>query len=291
MTSFRPFALDIIAPPDQAFDIADKLGMEGEMDALGVTVFNAPNDMMLVQGLYGSKEEAETARAALDLSNQIKTVIEQLPETDWVSETQSGLHPVEAGRFFIHGSHDIDKRQDGRINILVDAGLAFGTGHHGTTAGCLRIFTDQLNKGIIPNKILDLGCGAGILAIAAAKTCPDAEIIATDIDSDAVLVTNENADINDVKGRIAAHVADGFESPILTGQTFDLIFANILAGPLMGLADDIVGAMDKNGYVILSGILDEKAEAVSARFSQAGLTISPAPSLNGWTSMLGHKTA
>jgi len=198
---------------------------------------------------------------------------------------------VEAGRFFIHGSHDIDKRQDGRINILVDAGLAFGTGHHGTTAGCLRIFTDQLNKGIIPNKILDLGCGAGILAIAAAKTCPDAEIIATDIDSDAVLVTNENADINDVKGRIAAHVADGFESPILTGQTFDLIFANILAGPLMGLADDIVGAMDKNGYVILSGILDEKAEAVSARFSQAGLTISPAPSLNGWTSMLGHKTA
>jgi len=291
VTSFRPFALDIIAPPDQAFDIADKLGMEGEMDALGVTVFNAPNDMMLVQGLYGSKEEAETARAALDLSNRIKTVIEQLPETDWVSETQSGLHPVEAGRFFIHGSHDIDKRQDGRINILVDAGLAFGTGHHGTTAGCLRIFTDQLNKGIIPNKILDLGCGAGILAIAAAKTCPDAEIIATDIDSDAVLVTNENADINDVKGRIAAHVADGFESPILTGQTFDLIFANILAGPLMGLADDIVGAMDKNGYVILSGILDEKAEAVSARFSQAGLTISPAPSLNGWTSMLGHKTA
>ncbi len=291
MTSFRPFALDIIAPPDQAFDIADKLGMEGEMDALGVTVFNAPNDMMLVQGLYGSKEEAETARAALDLSNRIKTVIEQLPETDWVSETQSGLHPVEAGRFFIHGSHDIDKRQDGRINILVDAGLAFGTGHHGTTAGCLRIFTDQLNKGIIPNKILDLGCGAGILAIAAAKTCPDAEIIATDIDSDAVLVTNENANINDVKGRIAAHVADGFESPILTGQTFDLIFANILAGPLMGLADDIVGAMDKNGYVILSGILDEKAEAVSARFSQAGLTISPAPSLNGWTSMLGHKTA
>jgi len=291
VTSFRPFALDIIAPPDQAFDIADKLGMEGEMDALGVTVFNAPNDMMLVQGLYGSKEEAETARAALDLSNRIKTVIEQLPETDWVSETQSGLHPVEAGRFFIHGSHDIDKRQDGRINILVDAGLAFGTGHHGTTAGCLRIFTDQLNKGIIPNKILDLGCGAGILAIAAAKTCPDAEIIATDIDSDAVLVTNENANINDVKGRIAAHVADGFESPILTGQTFDLIFANILAGPLMELADDIVGAMDKNGYVILSGILDEKAEAVSARFSQAGLTISPAPSLNGWTSMLGHKTA
>ena len=289
MTDFTPYALDIVAPSDQAFDIADRLGMEGEMNALSVTIFEAPDNMMLVQGLYGSNEDAETARAALILSASIKASITQLPDTDWVSETQSGLHPVKAGRFFIHGSHDADKRPADKINILIDAGLAFGTGHHGTTAGCLRIFTEQLDRNIIPNRILDLGCGAGILAIAAAKSCPNTEILATDIDPDSIFVTQENADLNDVKGRIAAHVVDGFDSPIFADRTFDLIFANILAGPLMGLADDIVDAMDIGGYVILSGILDEKAQAVSDRFTHAGLDISPAPSLNGWTSLLGHK--
>lgn len=290
MTTAPPFALDIIATPDAAFDLADALGMEGEMSALGVMIFDAEDGMMLVQGLYPSREDAESALSSLGGSD-INATIHQLPETDWVSQTQSGLAPVTASRFFVHGAHDADKIPEDLIPIHVEAGLAFGTGHHGTTAGCLRIFSDLLDKDVPPNTILDLGCGAGILAIAAAKTLPEAEIIATDIDPDAIMVTDQNADQNAVTGRIAAHVADGFDSPALKGRSFDLVFANILAGPLMGLADDIVTATAPDGYVILSGILDEKAAEVATCFEKAGLTVTPQPSFEGWTSLLGQKRA
>jgi len=291
VTETPPFALDIITSPDLAFDIADALGMEGEMSALGITIFDAPNGQMLVQGLYPSKSIAETALATLASAERLDARIYQLPETDWVSETQSGLVPVQAGRFFVHGAHDADKVPNDKIAIEIEAGLAFGTGHHGTTAGCLTIFSDLLDQSFAPSSALDLGCGAGVLAIAAAKTLPDTTILATDIDPDAVMVTDQNAQKNHVASLIEAHVADGFDSPILNGQTFDLIFANILAGPLMGLADDIVKAMSDDGYVILSGILDEKAVDVTACFEKAGLTITPQPSLDGWTSLLGRKSA
>ena len=127
--------------------------------------------------------------------------------------------------------------------------------------------------------------------MAAAKTCPDANILATDIDPDAIMVTDQNMVENNVTGRIQTAVANGFDSPVLKGRQFDLIFANILAGPLMGLADDIVAATAPDGRVILSGILDEKAEQVTTCFQKAGLNVSPQPSLEGWTSLLAHKPA
>jgi ribosomal protein L11 methyltransferase len=287
--AFRPWALNITATPDIAFDIADALGMEGEMPALSVTIFDAPPDMMLVQSLYETQADAAKAKDALNSNELITAGIEQLPAKDWVSETQAGLPPVRVGRFFIYGSHDADKVPHDAVSLLVDAGMAFGTGHHGTTAGCLRIFSDLLDAETPMNTILDLGCGAGILAMAAAKTLPDAQITATDIDPDAIHVTEANSIANKVTGRIQATVANGFDSPVLSGRRFDLIFANILAGPLMGLAEDIVAATASGGCVILSGILDGKAADVSACFKAAGLTVTPQPSLEGWTSLLGVK--
>jgi len=289
MTLTTPFALDITTMPDVAFDLADALGMEGEMSALGVTIFDAPNGKMLVQALYQTRKDTEIALASLDAFSGFDSKIHQLPETDWVSETQSGLAPVTAGRFFVHGAHDADKIPDDKIAIHVEAGLAFGTGHHGTTAGCLQIFSELLDKGFTPNRVLDLGCGAGILAIAASKTLPNSDILATDIDPDAIMVTDQNATENAVPGRISAHIADGFDSPALNNRQFDLVFANILAGPLMGLASDIVSATAPNGTVILSGILDEKSEEVAACFEKAGLQVAPQPSLEGWTSLLAIK--
>ncbi|WP_427451332.1 50S ribosomal protein L11 methyltransferase [Litorimonas sp. WD9-15] len=289
MTLTTPFALDIITTPDIAFDLADALGMEGEMSALGVTIFDAPSGKMLVQALFQSQTDAETVLASLDAFSGFDSKIHQLPETDWVSETQSGLPPVIAGRFFVHGAHDSDKIPEDKIAIHVEAGLAFGTGHHGTTAGCLQIFSERLDRGFAPNRILDLGCGAGILAIAAAKTLSAANIIATDIDHDAIMVTEQNATENAVPGRISAHVADGFDSPALKSRQFDLIFANILAGPLMGLAEDIVSATAPDGTVVLSGILDEKAEEVARCFEKAGLKVTPQSSIEGWTSLLAIK--
>lgn len=287
--TFRPWALNITATPDTAFDLADALGMEGIMTALSVTIFDAPPDNMLVQGLYETQAAAIHAKSSLDCSQMLSTSIEQLPAKDWVSETQAGLPPVRAGRFLVYGSHDADKVTDDVVSLLVDAGMAFGTGHHGTTAGCLRIFNDLLDANIAMDKILDLGCGAGVLAMASAKTLPDTKIMATDIDPDAILVTDANIIANNVSGRIQTAVADGFDSPVLKDRQFNLIFANILAGPLMGLAEDIVAATVPNGHVILSGILDEKAQEVAACFEAAGLFVTPQPSLEGWTSLLGQK--
>ncbi len=286
---FRPWALNITASPDIAFDLADALGMDGVMTALSVTIFDAPPDLMLVQGLYQTEDAAERAKTAINLSQVTSVDITQLPSKDWVSETQAGLPPVRAGRFLVYGSHDADKVTDDIVPLHVDAGMAFGTGHHGTTAGCLRIFSNLLDANVKMASVLDLGCGAGILAMAAAKTLPNANIIATDIDPDAIMVTDANIVENGVPGRIETRVADGFDSPVLKGRQFDLIFANILAGPLMGLSDNIVAATALGGHVILSGILDEKADQVASRFRKAGLYVEPQPSLNGWTSLLAEK--
>ncbi|MEP4052375.1 MAG: 50S ribosomal protein L11 methyltransferase [Litorimonas sp.] len=287
--SFRPWALNITASPDAAFDLADALGMDGVMTALSVTIFDAPPDQMLVQGLFETQAAAEQAKSLLDFGQTQTLSIEQLPATDWVSETQAGLPPVRAGRFLVYGSHDADKVSEDIVPLLVDAGMAFGTGHHGTTAGCLRIFSDLLDAEAVMDTVLDLGCGAGVLAMAAAKTLPAADILATDIDPDAIMVTDANIIANDVTGRIESAVANGFDSPVLKDRQFDLIFANILAGPLMGLADDIVAATAPGGHVILSGILDEKAAQVAACFQTAGLDVIPQPSLEGWTSLLAKK--
>ena len=289
--TFQPWALDITTAPDIAFDLADALGMEGDMSALSVTIFDAPENQMLVQALYENEVDAKRAKSTLDLSPNTPCVISRLPAKDWVSETQAGLSPVRAGRFFVYGSHDADKIPQDVVPLLVNAGMAFGTGHHGTTAGCLRIFHDLLDADVKIGSVLDLGCGAGILAIAAAKTLPDADILATDIDPDAIEVTDQNMIENNVPRRIKTAVADGFDSPVLKDTQFDLIFANILAGPLMGLADDIMAATAAGGSVILSGIVDEKAEQVTERFRQTSLSVTPQPSLEGWTSLLAKKRA
>ena len=289
--SFCPWALNIIANPDVAFDIADGLGMDGIMTALSVTLFDAPPDAMLVQGLYETEDAAQQAQSTLADWQTTSVTIEQLPAKDWVSETQAGLAPVRAGQFLVYGSHDADRVTDDVVPLLVDAGMAFGTGHHGTTTGCLRIFSELLEANLDINTVLDLGCGAGVLAMAAAKTLPDADILATDIDPDAIDVTDQNIFENDVRGRIQTAVANGFDSPVLKGRQFDLIFANILAGPLMSLADDIEAATAPGGRIILSGILDEKADQVAEHFRERRLQVTPQPSLEGWTSLLAEKHA
>lgn len=288
-----PYALMVRGAPDFIFELSDQLGFNVEMEALAVSIFEdgtseTGSRRMYVQALYGTEQDAIAARATLHLPETVECFITQLPDEDWVSKSQAGLPPVRAGRFWVHGSHDADKIPSDIMHpLLVDAGLAFGTGHHGTTKGCLIIFDDLLNKSIRPKRILDLGCGAGTLAIAAAMELQQ-NILATDIDPDAVDVTLENAIANHVDDHITAAVADGFDTPELKDKTFDLIFANILAGPLMGLAPDIANAMSPMGRVILSGIVDEQAQNVTRAFEAQGFKISPYPSIEGWTSLLGQ---
>ena len=284
-----PFALFIRGSKNAAFDISDQLGFASDIQALAVSIFEDGPNTMHVQALFETQALAQTCLEGLNFPEKMESFIAQLPDEDWVSKSQAGLPPVEAGRFWLYGSHDKDAIPASiPYPIEINAGLAFGTGHHGTTKGCLLIFDDLLNAGFNPNKVLDLGCGAGVLAIAAAKAL-EHNILATDIDPDAVAVTSENAQLNNVHKYIDSYQADGFESPYIKGQKFNLIFANILAKPLMGLAPDIAAALAPNGKVILSGILDEQADMVAQAFIEKGLEITPQPSISGWTSLLGSR--
>ena len=287
--SAPPFALFIRGPSDDIFALSDTLGFESPMEALAVSVFEDGAHTMHVQALYATLAEAEAAHKFIAPAPHLESFISQLDDIDWVSSTQQNLPPVHAGRFWVHGDHDDPKdAPDGALHpICINAGMAFGTGHHGTTKGCLLIYNDLIDQGVTPVSVLDLGCGAGTLAIAAAKQLGKG-VLATDIDQDAVDVTRDNARKNGVEPLINAVLADGFNSPALAGKKFDLIFANILAGPLIGLAPDIRGAMADDGYVILSGILNEQAEQVAAAFKTAGIETVARPPIGEWTSLLGR---
>ncbi len=287
----QPYALFIRGESAIIFELADALGFETEMEALAVSIFedNGQGDIFHLQALYKSQEQADIALSSLKLNDQMEAFVTQLPDEDWVELSQKGLPPVDAGRFWIFGEHDKNSvPADKPWPIHIEAGAAFGTGHHGTTKGCLLLFDDLLKEGRTFEHILDLGCGAGTLAIAAAMAL-QIPVQSSDIDSDAVDVTLANAQQNNVAKFVTSFQADGFESSELKGQTFDLIFANILAGPLMALAPDISKALEPEGTVILSGILDELADDVSARFEDNDITTKKGPSLSGWTSLQGKK--
>ncbi|WP_241095089.1 50S ribosomal protein L11 methyltransferase [Marinicauda algicola] len=204
-----------------------------------------------------------------------------LPEEDWVRLSLEGLKPVEAGRFVVHGAHEKENIPSGKLAIEIEAGPAFGTGHHGTTKGCL-IACDRLEReGLEPASVLDLGCGTGVLAIAAAMVWPDARIVASDIDPEAVTETGVNADKNGVLDRIDAFAADGFQHDKLDAR-FDLIFANILAGPLQDLAVQLADRLTQTGKTVLSGLLEEQIGAVEEAYAKAGLRIEHTDIIEGW---------
>jgi len=201
--------------------------------------------------------------AGLALKKQIER--EQLPDVDWVARSLEGLKPVRAGRFFVHGAHDRDKRHSGDLAIEIEAGLAFGTGHHGTTAGCLEML-EKVVRRERPRNALDLGTGSAVLAIALARLA-HIPVLATDIDPIAVKVAAANAHLNHVKALVETVTAPGFHHPIFGKRApFDLIVANILARPLMRLAPEMAKHIRLGGSIVLSGILDRQRDAVVSAY-------------------------
>ncbi|CCV07763.1 Ribosomal protein L11 methyltransferase [Mesorhizobium metallidurans STM 2683] len=201
--------------------------------------------------------------AGLSLSRPVER--EALPDIDWVARSLEGLKPVRAGRFFVHGAHDRGKRRSGELAIEIEAGLAFGTGHHGTTAGCLETL-EQVVRREHPRNALDLGTGSAVLAVAVARLA-HIPVLATDIDPVAVKVAAANARLNHVKALIETVTAPGFHHPIFAARApFDLIVANILARPLMRLAPEMAAHIALGGSIVLSGILDRQRDAVVAAY-------------------------
>ncbi|MHA6347247.1 50S ribosomal protein L11 methyltransferase [Roseivivax sp. CAU 1761] len=212
-------------------------------------------------------------------------VISELPETDWVAHVRRELRPVEAGRFFVYGSHDADKVPEGVEPLLIEAAMAFGTGHHGTTLGCLRALDRLAGAGFVGRRVVDVGCGTAVLAMAAARIWPD-PVLASDIDAVAVEVAQANVDANGLTGRVTCLEAAGFEHPRLAAAApFDLVFANILMAPLIALAPDMAGAMQGGGHAILSGLLNEQADEVIAAYDAAGFDLAHRDEIGEWTTL------
>lgn len=215
--------------------------------------------------------------------------VSELPEVDWVAHVRRELSPVEAGRFFVYGSHDADKVPQGadRVPLQIEATVAFGTGHHGTTLGCLKAFDRLLTEGWRPAKVVDIGCGTAVLAIAAAATLPDARVIASDIDRVAVDVAEANVAINGLQGRIKCLEAAGLDhARIKAAGPYDLVFANILKGPLIELAPAIATHLATGGRAILSGLLSVQADSVTAAYVGSGMVLNNRDDIGEWSTLV-----
>jgi ribosomal protein L11 methyltransferase len=212
---------------------------------------------------------------------------ERIAAKDWVAESLAGLKPVEAGRFVVHGAHDRAKVAVNRIGIEVEAALAFGTGHHGTTRGCL-LALDGMSRRRHPRRILDVGTGTGVLAIAAARAMRR-RVLATDIDGDAVRAARDNARRNHAGAVITVIQANGVVAPAVRGAgPFDLVIANILLGPLQRLALPLTKFVATGGCVVLSGLLTSHANAALVAYRDAcpGLALVRRIELDGWTTLI-----
>ena len=199
--------------------------------------------------------------------------------TDWVTMSQQGLGPIRAGRFFVHTPMHYADRPADTVNFEIDAGLAFGTGQHDTTAGCLAALDRLEVSGKRFENIADIGTGTGLLAFAGMALWPAAKAIATDIDDIAVRVSEENAAINGVKlghgpGQLLLAVADGMDHPLIKARApYDLLIANILAGPLIELAASFAANVAPGASVVLAGLLDTQADAVIAAYEAEGMKL------------------
>jgi len=241
----------------------------------------------------GAYFEAAPDAVALDLlaaaHGARAFTVSELPETDWVAKVQRDLSPVEAGRFFVYGSHDAEKVTEGCEPLLIEASMAFGTGHHGTTLGCLRALDRLAAGGFTGKSVLDLGCGTAVLAMAAARIWPGV-MLASDIDAVAVEVAETNVAANGLTGRVTCVEAEGLDHPGLSAAApFDLIFANILKGPLLALAPGITAALAPGGRVILSGLLNTQADDVIAVYSGLGNSLEYHEEIGDWSTLTMSK--
>lgn len=222
----------------------------------------------------------------------VKPTVEQLPEEDWVTLSQQGLEPVQAGRFFVHTSSHADRVPPGATAFLIDASQAFGTGGHDTTAGCLAMLDRLARQGASPRNIADIGTGTGLLAFAGLALWPRARMIASDIDPASIFVTRDNAAINRVPlgrggGRLALAVAPGTDHPAIRHRApYDLVVANILAGPLITLAPDIAAATAPGGHAILAGLIARQMEPVLAAYRAQGFRLAARGGSAEWPCLL-----
>jgi ribosomal protein L11 methyltransferase len=255
---------------------------EGPHGRWDVTVhFAEAPDQTSIRGLVGIAAGDDAAG---------KITFDTVEAKDWVKATLEELVPVRAGRFIVHGQHDRARVAPNKLGIEIEAALAFGTGHHGTTRGCLMLL-DHVLKARVPRHVLDLGTGTGVLAIAAAKAL-HAPVLASDIDPLSARVARDNARLNEVGNLLESIRATGFSAPQFAARgPFDLVLANILANPLREMATPMSRYLAPSALVILSGLLPHQARGVIAAYRARGIVLVRHIKIEGWSSLLMRRIA
>jgi ribosomal protein L11 methyltransferase len=241
------------------------------------------HDVWRIDAFPTTSEETDALKVRLNAQPGLVVTVEPLADADWLAMSLSGLPPVRAGRFFVYGAHDRGQVPPNAIALRIEAGAAFGTGHHGTTVGCLQAWNDLL-KARRFDKVLDVGAGTGVLAIAAART--GARLArGTDIDAPSVRIARENAALNGARAEFV-HASGLGHQRVRSAAPYDLVFANILAPPLVALAQDIRGALRPGGVAILSGLLRTQERRVLAAYRSRGFRLLRRIHRDAWATLV-----
>ncbi|QRM45014.1 50S ribosomal protein L11 methyltransferase [Rhizobium sp. BG4] len=287
MSEIRLYVSTTEKKAEQVLDLLTEVFGEEDF-AIATTEIDEKKDIWEAS-VYMMREDEDEVRRRVDealTANYPELSVERevIPDVDWVAKSLEGLKPVRAGRFLVHGSHDRDKVRSGDIGIEIDAGQAFGTGHHGTTAGCLEVI-DRVMRSRTVRNALDLGTGSGVLAIAVRKL-KNIPVLATDIDPIATRVAAENVRTNGISSGIVTKTAPGFHSTAFSEYgPFDLIIANILARPLIRMAPKLTDNLAAGGTVILSGILASQRWKVLSAYNGQKLRHVRTIWRNGWVTI------
>ena len=266
----------------EAIDAAEDVAVEAVL--MTTELYEDDREHWRLDAYFEGEPDAEAIaaiRALVPSAAGVAPAIERLADADWLTMSQSGLAPLHVGRFYVHTSaHDAPPPAGARA-FLIEAGRAFGTGHHETTSGCLAMLDAMAGEGV--RRVIDIGTGTGLLAFAARDLWPDAAIVATDIDPVAIDVTRENAVVNGVEG-IDMIVADGALDDAITARApYDLVIANILAGPLVSMAPELAAIADASATIVLAGLLETQRESVVAAYAACGCALEAVDRRGDWS--------
>lgn len=281
------FVLTAVGPRGPIEAAASLLEDLGSFGAVGW--FEQERRRYKLEAYADDEATAQAGVGALAIDQpDIEARFSPLDAQDWVKLSLEGLPPVPVRRFRVVGTHDIAETRTGTLEIIVDAGEAFGTGHHGTTAGCLRALDTLMRQGHRPRHVLDVGSGSNVLAIGAAKL--GARALAVEIDARAAEIGHENSVLNKVRTRVTTKVLNGVRSANVRGQApFDLVFANILRRPLIRLAPDLTKLVAPGGHIIVSGLLSFQEPSVRAAYRGRGMVLVGRDRQDTWSTLTWHR--
>ena len=279
--------LQIIArgPRAPAEAASARLDAEPALEGVTYSIIEEDEDrgVFRIDAYPNTDSDADLFREVLAGFPELQVTVQALGDADWLAMALSGLPPVRAGRFFVFGMHDRGRTPVNTVNLRIEAGAAFGTGHHGSTVGCLAAF-DQVLRGARFDRVLDVGTGTGVLAIAAART-GSRVTLGTDIDPVSVRIARENGRVNHANSRF--FTASGLGHPVIKAAApYDLVFANILARPLVWLSKDIHRALRPGGVAILSGLLRSQARQVLAAYVSKGFRLERRLGRDAWATLV-----